>query len=171
MPHSPDALLFDTQGEYSFVLYLICRELLELFSYVSFTLQRFPDSPPNSSRVCPAASCGLNNVTTSSSMSAAATSLAVTSTTFTTGAVCSSAMYQGNREVNTTRVIQASRQVFDSSADTQPIVMSKDRAARYQECVAGIRKKRTVILHKLHIDFLPRMTTPNAASCYRVSVC
>lgn len=103
-----------------------------------------PDSPPISSRVCPAASCGLNSVATPSPAPAAATPAAVASAASTTGAVCSSAMAQRNRGVSTTRVTQASRQVSDSPDGTQRIAMSKDRAARYQGCVAGTRGKRTV---------------------------
>ena len=96
-----------------------------------------PDSPPSSSRVCPAASCGLNSVATPSPAPAAATPAAVASAASTTGAVCSSAMAQCNRGVSTTRVTQASRQVSDSPDGTQRIAMSKDRAARYQGCVVG----------------------------------
>lgn len=98
-----------------------------------------PDSPPISSRVCPAASCGLNSVATPSPAPAAATPAAVASAASTTGAVCSSAMAQRNRGVSTTRVTQASRQVSDSPDGIQRIAMSKDRAARYQGCVAGTR--------------------------------
>ena len=123
---------------------LLFRELLDFSSMCRLRCSDSPDSPPSSSRVCPAASCGLNTVATPSPAPAAATPAAVASAASTTGAVCSSAMAQCNRGVSTTRVTQASRQVSDSPDGTQRIAMSKDRAARYQGCVAGTRGERTV---------------------------
>ena len=118
---------------------LLFRESLNFSPMCRLRCSDSPDSPPSSSRVCPAASCGLNSVATPSPAPAAATPAAVASAASTTGAVCSSAMAQCNRGVSTNRVTQASRQVSDSPDGTQRIAMSKDRAARYQGCVAGTR--------------------------------
>ena len=145
-PRPVHQALFSSALEAHILLHfiLLFRESLNFSPMCRLRCSDSPDSPPSSSRVCPAASCGLNSVATPSPAPAAATPAAVASAASTTGAVCSSAMAQCNRGVSTTRVTQASRQVSDSPDGTQRIAMSKDRAARYQGCVAGTRGERTV---------------------------